>query len=323
METPEILLNNLKKGKISPLYIFSGEEEYLKEKLLEKIERILIDPSLKFFNYEILDGEECDADSLIIKCRTVPFFSTTKLIVVKNADKLCSSDELTTYIQNPPPGVCLILFAKKVTPQLKRFEVRLGKLHSKAIVEWIRKKIWESKKGITFEVAQYLLELAGEDLRRLSSEIEKLVLFVGEKPSISKEDVQSILPSGIREMDIFDFVDTIGNRNKKEALRILQSLILTEDTGKILGMIARQFRLIIQVKELMKKNYSQTNIAQQTGLKSDWVARRLLEQAKNFSIKNLINKLEILLDSELSIKTSRIQPLFNLEIMVSKLCVQE
>ena len=324
MDIYETVLSDVGKRTINPVYIFSGEEEYLKRELEQKIKVFLIDPSSEFFNYEVLDGRECDAGSLIIKCRTIPFFSSMKLVVVRNADEICSSDELREYIQNPLPATCLILMVEKSIPSsLKKYEVKLDKLDSRKRAEWIRKKVGEFKKGIAFEAIQLLRELAGDDLGRLSHEIEKLVLFVGEKPSISKEDVQNIHPSGSQEMNIFNFVDALGNRDKKQALRILKDLILSEDIGRILGMIARQFRLILQSKELSKKGYSQTRIAQEIEIRQSWLVGKVLGQARNFSSEALAKKFETLVNAELDIKTNRIhrmQPLFSLEILVSKLC---
>lgn len=318
--TYDTLLNDLEKGVTKSVYVFSGEEEYLKRELEQKIKIFLIDPSSELFNYEVLDGEECSMSSLMIKCRTTPFFSSIRLIVVKNADELCSCDELIEYVQNPLPTTCLILMVKKPPPALREYEVKLDKFYPEKRTEWIKKKVGEFKKRINFEAVQLLQELAGEDLERLSSEIEKLILFVGEKSLISKEDVQNIYPQGSNVKDVFDFVDALGNRNKKQALKILKSLILTEEIGKILFMMGRQFRLILQSKELMKKGYSQTRISEEIGVKQNWLVGKLLGQAKNFSCESLINKFETLVNTELDIKTSKIPPLFSLEILVNKLC---
>jgi len=320
MNTKETVLNDLKKGINKPVYAFSGEEEYLKRELEQKIKISLIDPSMESFNYEVLDGGELEASSLIIKCRTIPFFSSIRLVVVRNADELCSSQELMEYIQNPSPTTCLVLMVKKSVPALKGYEVKLDKLRNWKRMEWMRKKAGEFKKGIDSEAMQLLQELAGENLGRLSFEIEKLVLFIGEKSSISKQDVQKVYPSGTQEMDIFDFIDALGNRNKKQALRILKDLVFTEKIGKILFMIGRQLRLILQSKELVEKGYSRMKISEELELKQSWLVEKLLSQAKNFPGKSLINKFEAVVDTELDVKTNKILPLFSLEILVSKLC---
>lgn len=328
MNTYESVENDLKKGIVSPVYVFLGEEEYLKRKLERKIRTFITGPSSgsnsdrNYFSCEVVDGKECDIGSLIIRCRTIPFFSSARLVVVRNADELCSSPEMAEYIQNPLSSTCLILMVGKSIPLLIKYEVRLNKLDPRKRADWIRTKVKEFKKEITFEAVQLLQESAGEELERLSSEIEKLVLFVGEKTSISKEDIQNVHPAGNQEMNIFNLVDAIGNRNKKQALRILKNLVLTEDIGKILGMIGRQFRLILQAKELMKKGYSQTKIAQEIEIRQNWVVGKLLGQGRNFSSKSIINKFEVLADAELNMKSGPGERLFTLEVLISKLCSQ-
>lgn len=322
METHEIVLNEIRKGTVKPVYIFSGEEEYFKRELQQKFRIFLTDSATDFFNYEVVDGKECDVSSLIMKCRTVPFFSTVRLLVVKNADELCSSQELTEYIQNPSSSTCLVLMVQKSPSSLRKYEIKLNKLDNRKRAEWIKKKVQEFKKETTYEAAQLLQEFAGEELERLSSEIEKLVLFVGEKPSISREDVLNARPAGSQEMSIFNLTDAIGNRDKKQALRILGNLVLAEDTGRILGMIARQFRLILQSKELMKKGYSQARIAQEIEIKHGWLVGKLLGQAGNFSRESLINKFEVLADAELNIKNGTRDESSALKILMGKLCSQ-
>jgi DNA polymerase III subunit delta len=320
MNIYEAILNDLKKGVAKPVYIFSGEEEYFKRELGQKIKSFITESSPEFSNCEVIDGKECDAGSLIIECRTIPFFSSTKLIVVKNADELCSSQELSEYAEHPEPGTCLILMVRKSIPSLKKYEVRFDKLSSRERADWIKMKIKEFKKEISSEAVQLLQESSGEDLERLSSEIEKLVLFVGEKTSVSKEDVCNAHPAGNQEMNIFNLVDTIGNRNKKQALKILRDLISTEDPGKILVMISRQFRLILQAKELAKKGYSQIKIAQEIEIKQSWMVGKLLGQAKNFSSESIVNKFEILADAELNMKSGPGERIFTLEVLISRLC---
>ncbi|MEM7803226.1 MAG: DNA polymerase III subunit delta, partial [Chloroflexota bacterium] len=163
--------------------------------------------------------------------------------------------------------------------------------------------------------AAVLAQNAGNDLALLDNEIEKLVLFKGvaeasadpdtfEPAEISPKDIELLSP-GIAEANIFDLVDALGNRNGAQASRLLQRK-LDEGTEPFLifSMFIRQFRLLIQVKELADKRVTPPEIAKTVRIHK-FVAQKLSQQCRSFSIEQLERIYRHLLDIDVRVKTGK------------------
>jgi DNA polymerase-3 subunit delta len=222
------LLNRIKSGKIDHLYHFTGEEDFLKEEAWRKLSSILVPEDLKSFNLNLLYGSETSAVEIINKASTSPINSERRLVVVFDLHKLSQfyKDVLLSYLPKLPDFTCLVLISPKLTSKTKFYSaldklattVDFTRLYDNQIPTWIEAKVREYGKKIEREALQILHNYVGNNLSDLAFEIEKLVMYVGERGSINSLDVQSAVGFS-KTYNFFQLDDAIGERIAKRHWR--------------------------------------------------------------------------------------------------------
>lgn len=325
------LIREIEAGRVSPVYLFSGEEDYLKEDALRRIKEALIKSEFLQFNYDLLSGKEISGAELLNKLLTLPVGGEKRLIVIRDAQKLNPSTEerIIEYLKNPFHTSCLVLWAPKVDLR-KKFYATIEKggesvvfylLRDRELSLWVRNNLAQRKKKISVDALNLLIERVGNNLGEMAGEIEKLLIHIGNGNEINLEDVESLVGT-VKTHTIFELTDALGKKREKEALGIL-SRMMDEGTSatEILYMVVRQFRLLLRIKNLLEKKFSENKIIQALALKP-FVVKNLVSQAGNFSLEKLIESFGNLLQAEVEIKSSIKTPRMVLELLILKLCSQ-
>ena len=322
-------------------YVFHGPDELSRTEALNGLKDQMGDPSLADLNTTILDGDSLTLGELQQVCDSLPFMSDRRLVIVHNyltrlggggrkggAGK--SLDALVDYLPTMPDSTRLIFVEKdtlsKGHPVLKLAEKdEKGHVHTFGgpgrgeLTGWIRQRV--ESKGATIErpAADALAIAVGDDLRLLDSEIEKLIVYAGDDRPITTDDVDLLVPYA-GTANVFAMVDAIGRRDGRTALHLLHKL-LDENAAPLylLSMIVRQFRILIQVKELSAQGLAASTIAKRAGL-HPFVAEKAQRQAMNFSMGQLEVIYARLLETDLAIKTGRMEDVLALDTLVAALC---
>jgi len=316
----------INRGDVGPLYLFSGPEDYLKEEAIRKIKASIINPAL---NYDILYGPDTDAGTILDRALTLPFGAPKRLVVVKDADGLGSSgmEGLSKYLEDPSPSTCLIFIISKVDKR-KKFHTQLEKigesvvfwpLRDEQVTSWISERVKARGKGITHQAAVTLQELVGNNLKDLAGEVDKLLIYIGDREEIGLEDVEDLVPD-IKPHAIFDLISAVGRKEAYQALKLLSRLIQEGvEPTKILAMIAKRFREIFQIKSMLAKKVSFSQIAQNLGIREVFL-RDIIREAGNFSMEGASRVFEGLLQADLDIKSSIKSPQLVLELLILGFC---
>jgi len=323
------LIRGVEAGKVSPVYLFSGEENYLKEDALRRIKETLIKPEFLQFNYDLLSGKEISGTELLNKLLTLPIGQGKRLIVIRDAQKLNPSvkDKIIEYLKSPSPTTCLILWAPKVDLR-KRFYTTIEKagksvvfypLKNRELSLWIKDYLSRRKRQISAQALDLLMERVGNNLGEMAGELEKLLIHIEKRREINLKDVESLV-GAVKTYTIFALTDAIGKKREKEALGIL-SRMMDEGTSatEILYMVVRQFRFLLRTKNLLEKKLPENRIIQTLALRP-FVVKNLVSQARNFSLEKLIESFENLLQAEIEIKSSIKTPRMILELLILNLC---
>jgi len=155
----------------------------------------------------------------------------------------------------------------------------------------------------------------GNDLDLLDQEIEKLLLYKNGE-SIEPEDVTLLCPY-VAEASIFDLVDAMGNRNGKIAAQILnKKLDEGTDPSYLFAMVVRQFRLLIQAKELTEEGCQQSEISNRLNIHA-FVAGKVMQQSHNFDSTQLEEIYDHLLEIDVGAKTGRTELTTSLSLLVA------
>lgn len=330
------LFKEIKAGNWQGVYLFFGEEEYIKKQALDQAMEAMVDPSFKDLNYAQIDGAQVDLDDIINACETLPFMGTRRVVVIKDLSLIngkpegdIDEDGFLDYIKGMSPSTCLILYCRGELDKRKKIYRSINKmgralefknLRGQELHAWINQTVKKQGKKISYNAMEHLIDGIGNNLEDLSNELDKLVSYVGQKATIGMEDIDEVVVPTLEE-SIFQLVDAIGEKRANHALMVLGNLMYEggQAAQPILAMIARQFRLILQCKGYYEEGYNPDAIA--TKLKQrPFVVRKCLSQGKNFTVEQLKKGLELCLKVDYDIKTGRVQDTMGLELIIVKMC---
>ncbi len=182
---------------------------------------------------------------------------------------------------------------------------------------WIDKLLAKNHQKIAPLAKEYLIQEIGPDLWQLSNEFNKLSVLP--EKNISLEYLkQFILPRP--EEEIWPLVDALGNKNKKLALKLLSDQLEVEgEVGAIFGMLVRQYRILLMVREVLaqEKFINHFQLAKKLQL-HPFVCQKAIKQAKNYTLSELKNIYQKLFNLDLKIKTTSINPEVLLDLLIVK-----
>ncbi len=263
----------IKEENLIPCYFFYGEETFLAWEFVNELKEAFVSPDVPDYNVERFNLEDSSWAEVIDSARALPFFiSPWRIIVVEvpkgKKESLSSQEEriLRDYFSSPPSKtVIIVVFSGKLKKNTSLFKFfsslssevaslkELKYLKEKALFTWMDEKFLSQGKTATHDAKMKLQELTGNDLRRVSSEIEKLITFVGEKKVIELDDVNQV--SGwVKTFFEWEIADSLGKADFERSLMVLNNLFKEGVKPEyILGSMAKFFRDIFLAKLLLKE----------------------------------------------------------------------
>lgn len=311
------------------IYLIYGIEDFLIQKELTKIKKENNIETIQVSNYSL---EETNIQDVLDDASTLSLFMGKKLIVCENAyiftsttgkEKEQNTKELEKYLENPNPDTILVFIVRKEKLDERKKIVKKFK-EKKGIIEC--NKLTNIKQFIQSEIKpfeanskiiQLLIDRVGDNLNILSQEIEKLKGYKDIDKVITEQDVLAITIKYI-DTNIFTLIENIVNKDKKSALESYQEMIkLGEEPIKIMIMLANQFRIIYQARNLYKKGYSEKDIASNLSI-HPYRIKLALEKGRSFTDQQLLNYLDMLADLDIGIKTGTVHKEMGLELFILK-----
>lgn len=328
----------IEQKKFSPIYLLYGIESYLINETKQKLLKNVLTDEEMDFNFSNYDLEEVPIEVALEDAETFPFMGEKRLIFLQNAFFLTAEkgkqrvehnlSKLEEYIQNPPLYTVLVIIApyeklderKKITKQLKKIGsvLEAKKLNEMELKKWVLDRVTSNRVQIDQDAIEMLITLAGTNLMMLSKEIDKLTLFVGESNLIDSQTVEKLTARSL-EQNIFALVDKVVHRKTSEALRIYYDLLKqNEEPIKILSILANQFRLLYQTKELQRRGYGQQQMASYLKV-HPFRIKLAAGQAKLFSEDDLKEIINLCAESDYQMKTSGMNKIMIIEMLLFKL----
>ena len=323
------------------IFLYGPDAFRAREKLDELKQKFLERNGGKKYLITSMDGEDFDLADFRNKVLSAGFFAEKKMVVFRMRNAKCGmtddakcgtvNDELLEILRKIPEETALAVWHKGEDEKFLRSELgkfllrqkyvfRFVHLFGNALVGWIRERAGRYGCAIDNEAAFLVCDILGNDLRKIDLELNKLCAYAcsvatadpgGGKsaavPKITKKTIERLLVREAEE-NMFKFIDALAQKNKRLALLALQNEF---DAGvsefAILGMIARQVRILLQVKSMDAGTghfaIAKESVAKELGI-HPYVAQKALGQAKNFNINELKNIHRQLLAIDMSIKSS-------------------
>ena len=326
---PEEFARSVEKGNIAPFYYLYGDEPYLIDKGVKRLLDRVVSPDFRDFNYNVFYGNECKGDEIFSAAQTLPMFSEQRAILVKKSQDLsvAALDVLLAYIQNPSPTTCLIFQGEKIDQRKKFFAeikkndrlVEFKRPYENQLGTFIRDEVHACGKRIDPAAAELLAYMVGNNLQELVSQIEKVVTYCGVRDGVTIGDVKAVV-SDTKVDTVFELVDAFGEKNLNKALRTLYTILRDGEAPLLLlAMLARHFRQLWRVRELLDRKVPTAEIGKAAGI-NPYFLKKVVDQARNYRTGELKGIFERLLELDLALKTSGGKPAALLERLTIEVC---
>ena len=337
------IISDIKNRNLKNTYIFYGKEYYLIENAIKEIKSTLNEGMIDF-NLDVIDGKETTLDQIISSIETLPFMDDKKVVILKDFELLkgkkknfTDEDEkyFTDYVDNIPNTTTLVLIVygdidkrKSLVKKVSKNGVvfNCDKLSDMDLFKWVKKKFETNKVIIDNAQIMYFIDQEGyrdknseKTLSDLENEINKISSFVGKENKVTNDIIDQLSQKKV-ENDIFKLIDYVGQKNSSDAMKILSDMLYEgESVFGIFSMIARQFKVIMQVRQLQLQGHSSKSIADRLKL-HPFVVGKALKQTKNFSDEIIIDILNSILESDFKIKNGLVRDTLAIEMLISKYC---
>lgn len=256
------ITDSIKNKNYAPVYVLDGEEPYYLDKLMTLFEEHILSPSEKEFNLTVLYGRDARWPDVVNACRRFPMFAERQVVLLKDAASLPEFSELAAYFEKPSPSTIFVVEYRnkkldgktKLAKFIKDNTVYFNseKVKEDAMPAWIKRFGQEVGFDIQDREADMLTMYLGNNLQKITNEIEKIRINVPEEKVLSAALIQKHI--GIsREYNIFDFPEAFSSGNKEKTYRML-SYFMTN--AKAAPMVLITASLYTHFSQLYKANYA-------------------------------------------------------------------
>ncbi len=304
------------------IFLLYGNDEFAIARKLKDFESDFSDPTTADMNTARLDARSVSEDDLGNALNAMPFLAKRRLVFLANLSSKYNNPQLRKkfleYVGNTPETARLVMY-EHVEPREaeKHWLVKWAEKNDKSVqarafmlprlkdmAGWIVNETKNQEGKIEPRAAEMLKDMVGVDTRQAGMEIAKLLAYVNWARPINSQDVEAVCVV-TSEQSVFDFVDALANGNGKSAQYLLHRLLETEDEFSLWGMVVRQFRLLLQAREILDGRGTKDDVARALGI-HPFVAEKATQQAARFSIESLEAIYHRLLNIDERVKTSQV-----------------
>jgi len=328
------LKDDIRQEKPGRLYFFFGEETFLLNHYLKQIQKIVIDPLTESFNYHKLTVETFDLRTFADCVENLPMMAERTMVVVDEIDifKMNESDrDRMAEILSDIPEYCTVIFTYETTafkPD-KRFKklydvveryglaVEFQKQSQRDLINWISRHFMSAGKRVSPNLCTYLIDITDGTMTALSGEIAKICAYSG-ADEICKADIDAVVEPALDAV-VFQMTDLMSSGEYGSALLKLRQLLkMQEEPINILAVIGSHFRRLSTARILHDSGKTADDLAALLRI-GDYPARKTMSAASRFSVRFYAKAAELILQSDMQMKTSFDDPDRILEVLVMQL----
>jgi DNA polymerase-3 subunit delta len=321
------------------VYVFHGDDELAISESIAELKSRLGGPSTVELNLTTLDGHSFSIEQFETAGKSMPFLAERRLTVLNHPLVYMQIEsnrkKILKFLEDLPKESAVVL--AEYRPLLSPRDRRQGKTHwleewgnamgakvyirefslarGTQLTGWILNRAKQAGGEFEPKAAVLLASLVGEDGRLADQEITKLLTYVNfERPVVEADvmELTAVLPEG----DIFEFVDALGNRDRKKAIRVFHRLLADQDQLRIFNMVVRQFRLLLLSREILDQYGGETEITKRLKI-HPYVSRKIVSQARHFSQAQLGRIYHRLLDIDSGLKTGKMTVDLSVDLLIA------
>lgn len=275
------LEKDLREKNYGMLYVFYGEEVFLRDQYLKHLKSALLEAGTEAFNFHEFDGKETSVEALEEAINCFPMMAERSFVLVTDWDIFKMNEgareDLIQVLEQLPDYCTVVFFFDRVKytgdtrTKLASTIAKVGvfvDFHCKKpreLQQWVGETFYRLGKDITPQVVEEFIFYCGNYMTKLSGEIEKIAAYASEK-QVKLEDVYAVASPHLDAV-AFDLSDALGQQNYDKALGILSDLYqMQEAPQKIMGAVTRQLRLMYGAKLALEQGKGEQYIVKMMGL---------------------------------------------------------
>lgn len=321
------ITQDVKTGEFSHIYLLYGEEAYLRKQYRDNLKQAMISPE-DSMNCSTFSGKDINVNEVVDLMGTMPFFADKRVIIIENSGWLkTGNDRMVEAVKTLADTTYLIFVEAELDKRNKLYKALLANGYAAAceiqdentLKKWVMGLLKKENKMITQDALNLLLDKTGTDMENIKREVEKLVCYKYEEEGITAADVEVLCVERIQNK-IFDMVEAVADKRQKQALDMYYDLLaLKEAPLKILALIARQFHLLLQVREMKLKGADDASIASKAGINPYFLKKKYIPQSQRFQIKQLKQAVEACVQADEDVKSGRLADILSVELIIISL----
>lgn len=291
------IINDIKAGKVNPIYFLMGEEPYYIDRITEYLEQNLLTEEEKGFNQMVLYGRDTTIDDIVSNAKRYPMMAERQVVIVKEAQDLSRTIEsLESYALNPQPTTVLVMAYKYKTLDKRKKLVKtidkMGlvyeskKLYENQVGQWITRVL--QGRGYTIEpkANAMLVAFLGNDLSRIANELTKLEIILPKGSAITPHHIEENIGFS-KDFNVFEFRKAIGDKNQLRAHQIANYFAQNQKENPLVvvnGQVFSFFSGLLQYHGL--KDKSPVNVAKVLKV-NPYFVNDYIGAAKNYPMRKV------------------------------------
>ncbi len=352
----ERFISEVSSRKLRPAYVLIGDEAFFRRQCRNALLEHLVPPGLREFGISELDLAEIDVSELLDRARTASLMAPFQVFFIRGVKALYSRGShqeefaaIKNYVANPNPDALLIFIADHISipADARRMEltdrdryerirdtlgefcgmVELARVEEGEAVRWVLQAA--AGQGVTVEndAARELVDALGGDMMLISNELEKLILYAGEKKRVTLGDVETMVLTA-KQRSLYELTDAISAKDRTRSLAVLDAILSSGDGDEAaighLYMLAKSFRQMLVISE---RNVRDTRALWQAlwqGFRvPPFAAEDIIRQARRYkSRRELTRALRLIAKADLELRSNPPNKRLVLEKLVLELASQ-
>lgn len=304
------------------IFFLHGNDEFAINRKIRDFESDFSDPTTAGMNTARLEARTMTENDFNNAVNAMPFLAPKRLVILSNPsakfNNVATRKKFEEFLLNAPDTAKLVIHELIEPKEVeKHWLIKWSAKNSTSIKTqafflpkqrdmpgWIINEVKNQSGQIEPPAASRLAEMVGVDTRQAGMEIAKLLAYVNWERPVRGSDVDAVCIV-TSQQSVFDFVDALSQGNGKIAQKLLHRLLENEDPFSLWGMVVRQFRLLIQAREILDGRGNKDDVARALGV-HPYVAEKTTGQAGRFSMASLENIYHRLLNIDEQVKTSQV-----------------
>src|SRR6202048_1812300 len=331
-------VSELESRKLRPAYIFVGDEAFFRKRFRDAILEHLVPVDMRDFSLFEFDLAETDLAEILDRARTPSLMAPFQVFFIRGVKSLFgrgSNEEklaaIEAYCKDPNPAAVLIFVADHINiptdprrmelTDKERYEriretlgqycaiVELARVEESEAVRWIGEYGATRNVKIDADAARELVDALGGDMMMVSNELEKLILYVGEKKRITLGDVETMVLAA-KQRSLYELTDAISSKDRVRALQMLDAILSTGDGDETaighLYMLAKTFRQMLVILERNVRDQRMLWAALWQGFRvPPFAAGDIIRQARRYKSKReLTRAIRLVAKADLALRSN-------------------